>query len=256
MVKFALTAEQCLQFTRKQTVNPITKKKIQFHGYVHKQLMKSCNIKNIMIQVVGLGCSSVDKQQLDMDEAYLAYNVGMSCRIYCNQSIVKTLYDVSKTCIKFIPSKKNKFVQYVFNEVKQYIDKGYNVFLVGHSYGGSVVSRIAEILHREVSQGSIYVNRLNAITLGSIYVPRPERTHGVNIYHYMFENDVALKCNELGKKGIKESHVTWLQQRNYIAPSKKKKSIFGTNEEWEAHNSYNFARKIIHNEKLPVKIVH
>lgn len=254
MVRYSLTPEQCLQFARKQTVNPITKKKIKFHGTVHKQLMKSCNIKNIMIQVVGLGCS-VDKQQVDMFQAHLAYDVGMPCRVYCNQSLIKTLYDVSKTCIKFIPSKKNKFVQYVLNEVKQYIDRGYNVFLVGHSYGGSVVSRIAEILHREASQGLSYIHRLHIITLGSIYVSHPQRTQGVNISHYMFVNDVALKCNNLGKKGMKESHVTWLQQGNYIAPLKKKKSIFGTNEEWETHNSYNFIKQIIHDEKLPVKII-
>jgi hypothetical protein len=207
-----------------------------------------------MIQIVGLGCSSMEKVELERYEAYLANKVSMLCRVYCNRSLVKTLYDVSKTCTSFIPSKKHKFVQHVLNEVKQYIDQGYNVFLVGHSYGGSVVSRIAEILHKDM-QGFSYIHRLNVITLGSIYVPRPEKTQDVNIKHYMFENDVALKCNKLGKKGIKDKHVIWLRERNFVSPSKKKKSIFGTKEEWEAHNSYNFARQIIFNEKLPVKII-
>jgi hypothetical protein len=252
--KYTLTPEQCLQFARTQTVNPLTLKKIKPYGYIHKQLMKSCNIKNITIQIIGLGCSSVKQNVLERYETYLGNELGMPCVVYCNQSMMKTLYDVTKTCINFIPSKKHKFVQYVLNEVKQYINKGYNVFLLGYSYGGSVASRIAEILHKD-PQGLTYVNRLNIITLGSIYVPRPDRTQGVNISHYMFENDVALKCNKLGKKGIKEPYVVWLQQSDYLVSSKKKKSIFGTKEEWEAHTSYNFARQLIFNDTLPVKIV-
>jgi hypothetical protein len=36
-------------------------------------------------------------------------------------------------------------------------------------------------------------------------------------------------------------------------PFKMKKSIFGTKEEWEAHNAYNFENEVIHNTQLPVK---
>lgn len=250
----ALTPKQCLQFSRKQTVNPITLRTIQPYKHVHNQLMNSCRIKNIAIQIIGLGCTSMGQDELERYKTNISSSLHMPCHVYCNQSLLKTLYDVSKTCIYFIPSKKNKFVQYVLNEVKILLDQGYNVFLMGHSYGGSVASRIAEIVCKD-PQNTTYMNRLTIITLGSIYVPRPEKTQGVNIKHYMFENDVALKCNKLGIKNSKESHVIWLQQRDFVSPSKKKKSIFGTKEEWKAHNSYNFVRQIIFNTTLPVTII-
>jgi hypothetical protein len=94
---------------------------------------------------------------------------------------------------------------------------------------------------------------LHIITFGSIYVPKPERTLGVDLKHFMFINDVALKCNKLGKHGKREEYVIWLQPPSSQTITKTKKSIFGTKEEWEAHNAYNFEKEVIHNMQLPVK---
>lgn len=202
--------------------------------------------KSILMQVIGLGCSSVDQHVIASYEQYLANKVGMSCIVYCNQSLTKTLYDVAKTCTHFIPSKKHKFVVKIFNNVKKYLEEGYDVYLLGHSYGGSVVSRIAELM-----RNSTHTN-LHIITFGSIYVPKPERITGVDLKHYMFVNDVALKCNKLGKNDKREEHVIWLQSPTKTS-TKMKKSIFGTEEEWKAHNAYNFEKEVIYNMQLPVK---
>jgi hypothetical protein len=43
----------------------------------------------------------------------------------------------------------DKFVNGAYDYVKGYLEDGYNVYLTGHSYGGSVVSRIAEHIQED-----------------------------------------------------------------------------------------------------------
>ena len=197
--------------------------------------------KSVIIQVIGLGCSTIKKDEIAQYELEKGKYFGMKCQVFCNKSLGKTLVDIAKTYCHIVPSKKDKFVLSIVDVVKTYVNEGVKVHLFGYSYGGSVVSRVAEILDASP------LKNVHMYTCGSIYVPKPELTRNVDLTHYMFVNDVALKCNGLKNK---EAHVVWLRPTNYVTPEKKKRSIFGTSEEWEAHNSYKFEREIIKGKKI------
>ena len=89
------------------------------------------------------------------------------------------------------------FVQQVLRHVVQALMTGEQVTLVGHSYGGSVVSRVAIELKKLF--GKVPTSSLKAITLGSIFIPSPEKTDGVNIKHYAYDNDIAKLCHKRSK---------------------------------------------------------
>ncbi len=249
-----ITKEHCEKFMKDKTINPLTSRIIKKDGPTYKKLVKACEDnktynKNIMIQVVGLGCSKIKKDTLAQYEIENGKLVGMKCLMLCNKSLRKTLTDIAKTYCHMVPSKKDKFVVRVLDIVKHYANEGVNVHLFGYSYGGSIVSRVAELLDTNP------LKNIHLYTCGSIYVSKPELTKNVDLTHYMFVNDVALKCNGLDRKEKKEDYVVWLRQKNYVTPEKKKTSIFGTDEEWLVHNSYNFERQIIKKIKLPVVVV-
>ena len=122
----------------------------------------------------------------------------------------------------------------------KYSKEEYEIFIFGFSYGGSIAARIAEILNRtNKPHPNIHIH-----TFGSIYVPSPERVKGINLTSYMYLNDVALKCNGLDR--YKDEHVVWLRRPNFKTPTQIKKTLFGTEEEWESHNSYSiYPQRII-----------
>ncbi len=154
---------------------------------------------------------------------------GIPVKILCNKSLANTVFTIGKTVCAIPPSTKSKFVAETYQVTKDLLAKDYDVILVGHSYGGSVVSRVAEILKSPES-------KLHMFTLGSIYVPEPSQTPYANITHIMFKGDVAMKCNKL--KPEKHKFVKWIRRRGYTSPQKMKKSIFGSKEAWSIHNSY------------------
>jgi pimeloyl-ACP methyl ester carboxylesterase len=154
----------------------------------------------------------------------------------CNPSVRSAVSNVAKTYCSIIPSKKNAFVQRVLATVLRYLRAGKTVHLMGHSYGGSVAARIAEIF----SAANAPHPNLVISTFGSVYIPQPARTAGVRVRHFMYVNDVALRCNALDpKQHRREWGVTWVEPST-DAPAKKasKLALFGTRAEWSIHNSY------------------
>lgn len=199
-------------------------------------------MRRILIFVLGLGCSEI--KELDKIEDALKIHYKTPCVVMCNRSIGKTLRNIGKTVCYLPPSKKSRFVNEVFNELMKYAKNDYMVTVVGHSYGGSVVSRVAEIL----TDKGITRNNIRMITTGSIYVPKPNLTRNVNIRHIMFENDVALRCNHLSP--TKDTYVEWLKHKQYRNYKPKRYKVFGSETEWEIHNDYD---KILDEIIIPTK---
>jgi pimeloyl-ACP methyl ester carboxylesterase len=186
---------------------------------------------SILYDVLGLGCSEVPQRTLRIVKSQLTKIYKIPCEIICNNSLKSTLKNIGKTVCYIPPSKKSKVVRDLYSNVIKNLKHGKKVIIFGHSYGGSVASRVAELLH----DNQINTSRILIVTFGSIYVPHPSKTLGVNIKHIMFENDVALKCNHLNPK--KDLYVDWR-----IHPLSHLKSkwyqILGSDIQWEIHNDY------------------
>jgi hypothetical protein len=242
-----LTVEQCQVFVEQPSKNPLTGRTIKLNGPTYNKILLSCSKiikpkkevkkKEVCIYVVGLGCSEVNPEAYKEEAERISSRMKMPVHLLCNQSLKNTLFQIAKTVCYLKPSLKNVFVQEVYTLVKKYIVEDYNVYLIGSSYGGSVVSRVAELFDTTDS------NKLIITTFGSIYIP--DKILNMNIIHYMYRNDVALKCNKLDYHKDR-SDVKWLRPNDYKTPVKPKFSFFGTDEEWQSHNNYDIYKLFKH----------
>jgi hypothetical protein len=192
---------------------------------------------SILYDVLGLGCSEFPQSVLDEVRLELTDIYGIPCEIICNKSLGNTLKNIGKTVCYIPPSKKSKTVSDLYSRVIKDLKNGKKVIIFGHSYGGSVASRVAELIH----DNQIKTSRLLIVTFGSIYVPQPSKTRGVNIKHLMFYNDVALKCNHLNPK--KDLFVYW-RTHKLSHYNSEWYQILGSDIQWKIHNDYGPELKI------------
>jgi hypothetical protein len=183
--------------------------------------------QKIVIFIAGLGYHKLTESEMKQYSNNLEFYSRIKTIFLCNKSVSKIWYDIFKTLCFFSPNKTSSFVQQVHSIVNHYIDKDYDVFIIGHSYGGSIASIIAETFNDKKQRKNLHV-----ITFGSIYVPKPDKTNNIDIKHFMRVNDVALKCNRLVYK--KDTHVHWIKTHNQT----NQFSLFGTNDQWISHNNY------------------
>jgi Lipase (class 3) len=126
---------------------------------------------------------------------------------------------------------KNGWVLKVKDRVEGMLksDKAARVLLVGHSYGGAVVSAVGYLL------GPTYGDRIQVATFGSIYIP--PSANGAKMVHYQFLGDVAKRVH-----GMREpTEASTQPDRNniiWLKPPQMGGGIFGSKVEWEIHNSY------------------
>jgi pimeloyl-ACP methyl ester carboxylesterase len=244
-----ITEKQCIEFNDNPTVNPITKRKIKVDGPTFLLLQHQCNAffakahsqtpKPVVFYIEGIGCSVED-------DAYNRYFVSRYTNlstdniiIGCNPSTRNIAMNVIKRYCYINPSSKSPFVQDLVGKVSQFLKENRHVFVMGHSYGGSVASRIAEELNNDPLAG-IY---LHVATFGTIMVPKkPELVSNIDILHHMISADVALKCNGLKPpKTLKTlasvfdpvNKIQWFDNEENI----KRIRAFGK-ENWQIHASY------------------
>lgn len=103
------------------------------------------------------------------------------------------------------PRRNNKFVREVFDLVMNLLHTGKQVALVGHSYGGCVVSVVAELLN-ELPQPA---NDVHIIALGGICIAPMRKTENVNIIYMYNNNDPALFV-------VRSRGWSTLEQKNVI----------------------------------------
>jgi hypothetical protein len=243
-----LTEAQASQFLANPSVNPVTKRKIKYGLDTYLRLMQSiqeirsqtyrpCR-QHILIVVIGLGCSSIDPKRIEEIRMSIVNALDIvvdQVILMCNPSYVSAAYDVAQTYCNIRPGLNNAFVKEVAAKVTTHMDAGDNVSLVGFSYGGSVVSRVGELFKK----ASRFSRQLSIATFGSIYVPTQERVAGIDITHFMYVNDVALKCNGLNHKTPDpKKPVEWLRRKSYVTPVHKEFTFLGTSKEWAVHGSY------------------
>lgn len=165
-----------------------------------------------LIVVYGYGCDT-RYGELEQRHAQLRQNRNRSkvthVDVMCNTQEPKSMtYDIWKRLVR---GKKllepTKFVVRVMDAVCQALQRGENVILAGHSYGGSVVARVAMFLGTEL--GGIctpqtfnrrLLSKLRVVTFGSIFIPPPEKTHGIKIEHYVYANDIAGLCHKQSRR--------------------------------------------------------
>lgn len=146
-----------------------------------------------------------------------------------NANVIK---NIAKVILKFNPSKNDLFVQEVLDEIKDYMKQDVRIILIGHSYGGAVVSRVAEHLNKSIKKSTNSDNKLQVATFGSIYISEKRKVKNINILNYMFTKDVVLKINGLRQPkqvnniNIDRNRVVWF---NHNAKYTSR---------WDIHNDY------------------
>lgn len=183
--------------------------------------------KNFVIfKFIGLGCANV-KNYKDHSEA--------SLQEMCNP-VNKVVSSIIKR--KFI--RDMKITQFVIDraaDVSQELAKGRHILLLGHSYGGSVAVRVAQLLSMHP-----YANRVHLATFGSIYIRKVANI--VNQVHYVWIGDVVTKLLYLKEPKEPmwdpEHNVLWMKHPVIKPNSKIKRAVafFGTENEWKLHGDY------------------
>ena len=242
-----MSVETCKEFYRDTSINPMTNRNIDQDGPTYNTLVRMCTdmgvypekssysrpkhgkLSQIAVFVLGLGCDDEKEGNIDDLKREFEKKSGMEVSIICNKSIGSTLKGfASKFCIG-VPSKSSPVIQHIYLKTQEYINHGYEIFLIGHGYGGMCVTRVAEIYNINQNKNE----KIHIATMGSIYIPGDvSRTANVDIQHYMFKNDASIKCNKLRENS---KLVTWMDN---AAQMKQQRHFFGTGEKWNIRNSY------------------
>ncbi len=254
MPELKLSKELCDEFNKNPNVNPVTKRKISKDGKLYKQIENICTGKNKVKDnsikerptrpprpprsltplkplkvffVFGFGCN--EKNIYIGDD--LLRDLNFDGQALCNTDLKSTILTIAKTVCFMKPGKTNKFIQNVLDILEK--NKDYNIVLCGASYGGAVVSTIAEI-YDDPKNNKDHSN-IAFLTFGSIYTYEPKN---VKLRHLMFTNDVALKCNKLTPN--KEKYIDWLEPIHVNKNNKRtlKDKIVGSPNQWRSHNAY------------------
>jgi alpha-beta hydrolase superfamily lysophospholipase len=112
--------------------------------------------------------------------------------VFCNEQDPHSMTEniVRRLVAPKKPLPDTPFVQKVRAAVCAALRRGERVLLAGHSYGGSVATRVAESV--DCAGGGT----LEVATFGSIYVRSPRAIQpGVRIRHYMYEKNIAAACH-------------------------------------------------------------
>jgi hypothetical protein len=135
--------------------------------------------------------------------------------VYCNDKEPRSMtYDIWKTLVRRgIVLEPTPFVKKIIDEVCASLRRKERVTLVGHSYGGSVVSRVAMYLSTRCS--NVDTSLLRIKTYGSIFIPPPEKTHGISIKHIVYSNDIAKLCHKTPTSCPKQGNVHVLYPRKW-----------------------------------------
>lgn len=107
--------------------------------------------------------------------------------------------NIVKSYIGFTPLKVNRFknseiTESLYEEILV-LSAESEVIVIGHSYGGAIINRVALLMHQRLP---IPPTNVYFLAFGSIYIPRKRyEPFNVNLINYLSLGDVALKTNWL-----------------------------------------------------------
>ena len=156
--------------------------------------------KTKMIVVYGFGCdkylSDLERRERELlfeRNSRKVYDVEVLCNVDEPRSMTMDIW------LRLVKSGKQleptRFVKKVLTKVCRALDNGDKVILVGHSYGGSVASRVAMFLGH-FCPSTRDLAKLRVVTFGSIFIPPPSATPGISVKHYAYDNDIAALCHK------------------------------------------------------------
>ena len=152
--------------------------------------------------ILGLGCSkNKDKKNIYEEffsELFKKTKDKIDLKIIC-KSYHKAIFIIGKRLIGKPPSNSQYLLNIqnnILNDLKIYDE----VIVCGHSYGGSLISRIAKNLNKN----GIKYNNLKMYTVGSIYIPQKELEY-INIIHFMNFSDISLRLSTTNYNKLKNN---------------------------------------------------
>ena len=175
---------------------------------------QSSNIYILFVE--GLGCK-YDKKDQDEFKTILTDIINplvnkdtkrtITIDISCYENTLKQFRSVLSHLFKpgnTFPKIDIQYVNTLYGKASGYLEQGHEVIVMGFSYGGSVVSRIAELFSRDPRfyKTNEMIPHLYMATFGSVYVPKTIQTNRVNITHYLFDKDIALTFNHINRKKV------------------------------------------------------
>ena len=154
--------------------------------------------------------------------------------IVCNNSKLRTFFNIGKSLCSLHPAKTSEFVVSITEKIKKDLQNPDTyVWIAGHSYGGAVVSRVAE--HIQEAAGILpegALRRIQMHTFAPIYICPGDRVRDLQIHHIMKLGDIALKCINIKpdpaittNHNDATHHITF-----YEKPTGRS--------QWQIHNSY------------------
>lgn len=167
--------------------------------------------KTRMFVVLGFGCNHFRK---DIKKLYVELKQNSkidSVEVLCNAKNPRSMtFDIwARLLSKGALLEPTPFVQHITDKVCRALRRNERVVLVGHSYGGSVASRVSMFI-RDLCGKDINLSNLRVVTFGSIFIPPPEMTIGVKIKHFAFKNDIAKFCHKVCPKS---TYLTLMKPR-------------------------------------------
>jgi len=127
--------------------------------------------------------------------------------IMCDSTIKNQFKNISKyfcninrySNMNSMKIEDNTYYEKSLNTILKYIKDPYynNVIVIGHSYGGSMVSKVAKYLNN-IDLTKKEISKLQMATIGSIYIPPYFKTNKIKLHHYVYRNDPAFtKCSRI-----------------------------------------------------------
>jgi hypothetical protein len=119
-------------------------------------------------------------------------NIHIKCYKQAFINIVKSY--IGLTPLKLTRTKNSEITESLYEEILG-VSEASEVIVIGYSYGGAIINRVALLMHQRLSTPPPNVFFLG---FGSIYIPRKRyEPFNVNLINYLSLGDVAMKTNGL-----------------------------------------------------------